>query len=283
MIDLHMHSIFSDGSKTPEELVEEAVALGLRGIALTDHDSVAGIPRFLAAAEAAGIRAISGVEVSAEIEKGALHILGYGVDHLDATFNEHLHWIRSGREERNDEILQKLNQLGMPISKEEVSAFAGADVVGRPHFAQALIARGFVHDKREAFDRYLAKGKPAYAERRRMDIPTTMALIRRAGGLPVVAHPFTLRRTPRELKRLLARYKEYGLAGLEVHYSEHSPEKRRAYAAMASELGLLATGGSDYHGSMSPGISMGKGPGNLNVPDSVWDELQRALEQSRKS
>ncbi len=282
MIDLHMHSIFSDGSKTPEELVDEAVALGLQGIALTDHDTVAGIPRFLAAAEAAGIRAVSGVEVSAEIERGALHVLGYGVDHRDPAFNRQLDWIRTGREERNLDILQKLNRLNMRITLDDVKSFAGADVIGRPHFAQALIAKGYVHDKREAFDRYLGKGKLAYAERRRLDIPATMELIRSAGGVPVVAHPFTLRRTPRELKKLLARFKESGLVGLEVYYSEHSPEKRRAYKTMAQDLGLLATGGSDYHGAMSPGISMGKGPGNLNVPDSVWDDLQAALERMKR-
>lgn len=277
MIDLHMHSIFSDGSKTPEELVDEAVELGLKGIALTDHDTVAGIPRFLAAAEQKGLPVLAGVEISAEIDKGALHVLGYGVDHRNPIFNEHLRWIRTGRDARNLEILQKLNRLGLRLTIDDVREQAGADVIGRPHFARAMIAKGYARDKRDAFDRYLAKGKLAYAERRRLDIPATMELIRIAGGLPVVAHPFTLRRTVKELKPLLVQFKEYGLAGIEVYYSEHAADMQRTFSQLAKEVGLIATGGSDYHGAISPGIRMGAGAGGLCVPDEVWDQLQAAL------
>lgn len=277
MIDLHMHSIFSDGSMTPEELIAEGARRGLKGMALTDHDTVAGIPRFLAAAAERQIPALTGVEVSADIEVGTLHVLGYGIDIRNRTLLEHLRWIREGRDERNREILQKLNRLGIRISMEEVARFAGADVVGRPHIAQALIARNYARDKRDAFDRYLAKGKPAYAERRRLEAGATFELIRLAGGLPVIAHPFTLKRTNRELESLLRAFAKQGLAGIEVYYSEHSPEMQRSFSRLAAQLGLLITGGSDFHGSISPGIHMGIGTGSLNVPDDVLATLQNAL------
>lgn len=276
-----MHSIFSDGSMTPEELVAEGARLGLTAMALTDHDTVDGVPRFLAAAHAAGIAAITGVEVSAEIDSGTMHVIGYGVDTRNRVLIEHLRWIREGRNERNLEILCKLNRLGIRLTMEEVKRQAGADVVGRPHFSQALIAKGIVRDKREAFDRYLARGKPAYAERRRLDARAAMVMIRTAGGLPVIAHPFTLRRAQKELKALLKELKSAGLAGIEVYYTEHSAEMQRAYAALAKELGLLETGGSDFHGSMSPGIQLGKGSGALRVPVHVWEQIQAALGRSK--
>ncbi|HMP77624.1 MAG TPA: PHP domain-containing protein [Kiritimatiellia bacterium] len=271
-----MHSVFSDGSKTPEELVEEGVAIGLKAMALTDHDTVGGVPRFLEAAAKAGMPVLTGVEVSADVEKGTLHVLGYGVDPKNRTLIEHLRWIREGRDERNREILHKLNRLGMRISHEELKQYAGADAVGRPHIARALIAKGYVRDKRDAFDRLLAKGKPAYAERRRLLPEATMELIRTAGGLPVIAHPFTLKLSMKEFTEFARRLQAAGLAGIECYYSEHSPEMQRKFKSAAEELGLLATGGSDYHGELSPGIRMGRGTGPLSVPDSVWDEILAA-------
>lgn len=277
MIDLHMHSIYSDGTFTPEELVAEGVRQGLTAMALTDHDTTAGLPRFLAAAKGAGLRALTGVEVSADAPQGTMHVLGYGVRENDAGFERHLKWIRDGRDERNQEILQNLNRLGMRLTYDEVRAFAGADVVARPHFAQAMIARGYVKDKREAFDRFLASGKPAYADRRRLDAAGTLQLIRDAGGLPVLAHPFTLKMTVRDLRHFVGTLKEQGLGGLEVYYSEHKPDQVRDYGKIAKDLGLVATGGSDFHGAVSPGITMGRGFGPLSVPDDIPDQIARAL------
>lgn len=277
MIDLHMHSVFSDGSRTPEELVEEGLSIGLKAMALTDHDTVGGVQRFLAAAERVRMPVLAGVEVSADVAKGTLHVLGYGVDPKNRVLIEHLRWIREGRDERNREILHKLNRLGMRVSAEELAQSAGADAVGRPHIARALIAKGYVRDKREAFDRLLAKGKPAYAERRRLTAEATMELIRTAGGLPVIAHPFTLKLSMKELGVFARRLQAAGLAGIECYYSEHTPEMQRKFKALADELGLLATGGSDYHGELSPGIRMGKGTGHLAVPDAVWADVQAAL------
>ena len=189
MIDLHVHSTFSDGSFTPEELIGEAARIGLSAIALTDHDTTDGVPRFTAAAVSTSIRAIAGVEISADVKSGTMHMLGYMIDPDNQTLIERLKWLREGREVRNAEILEKLNKLGFGLTWEEVAAFAGEDVVGRPHFAQALLARDLVKDKNEAFDKYLGKGKPAYADRRRMTPENSIQLIREAGGVPVLAHP----------------------------------------------------------------------------------------------
>lgn len=274
MIDLHVHSIFSDGSLTPEELIEQACLVGLRALALTDHDTTAGLLRFLAAAAGRAIRAIPGVEISAEFSPGTLHLLGYFVRPDDVALNEGLAWIRGGRALRNAEILRKLQKLGLALTWEEVVRHAGSEVVGRPHFAQALLARGYVSTKDEAFDRYLGKGKPAYAERRRFTPEDSVRLIREAGGVPVLAHPFTLHLDSTGLRQLIESLMAEGLAGLEAYYPEHTPDLQQAYARLAGELGLVATGGSDFHGELAPDIRLGSGFGDLQVPDDVVERLE---------
>ncbi len=277
MIDLHMHSTFSDGTLTPEALAALAGGFGLTAIALTDHDSMAGTERFLAACEKEGLRGVSGVEISAQVSKGTMHILGYFVDHNDEALERELARIRNGREIRNQEILEKLRALGCELEWDEVAALTDEDVVGRPHFAMALQARGYVRDKTEAFERYLAKGKPAYAERFRLGPAESIAAIRQAGGVPVLAHPFTLQLGDSALRKVLGEFREMGLQGMEVYYSEHSPDMEETYKRMAGELGLAMSGGSDFHGDVNPRIRMGIGFGRLCVPD----ELVAALEARR--
>ncbi|MFH0880101.1 MAG: PHP domain-containing protein [Lentisphaerota bacterium] len=274
MIDLHAHSTFSDGSLTPEELIDLAVANGLTAVALTDHDSTKGLPLFLKAAEELPVRAVPGVEISADFSPGTMHMLGYFIRYDEADLNQHLAWIRNGREMRNAEILHKLNALGCHITWEEVACHAGEDVVGRPHFAQAMIAKKFVSGKDEAFDRYLGRGKPAYAERRRLSPAASVKLIRDAGGVPVLAHPFTLKLDSRELKKTLIELRSAGLEGLEVIYSEHTADMQREYLGMAKDLNLVATGGSDFHGAMSPDIKLGTGFGGLRIPDDIVPQLE---------
>ena len=268
-----MHSTFSDGTCTPEELIQIGKKIGLTSMALTDHDTTGGISRFLAAAKAEGIRALPGVEVSADPPSGTMHVLGYCVDCADAEFNKHLEWIREGREERNREILQKLNQLGMRITMDEVQAQAGGDIVARPHFAQVMIAKGYAKDKKDAFERFLARGKAAYCERRRLDAVETIELIRSARGVPVIAHPFTLKLSHADLRDLLKRLADAGLLGLECYYTEHSPDMQREYLKLAKEFNLVPTGGSDFHGTVSPNTRMGVGYGGLSVPDDVVDRI----------
>lgn len=274
MIDLHAHSIFSDGSLTPEQLVDLACAAGLTAVALTDHDTTAGLPRFLAAAAGRPVRAVPGVEISADFSPGAMHMLGYFIQPGHSAFDEKLAWIREGRDQRNAEILGKLNAMGFGIAWDEVARHAGADVVGRPHFAQVLLERGIVKTKDEAFDLYLGKGKPAYAERRRFSTEDSIALIRAAGGVAVLAHPFTLGLDDAGLRALLGRLAAEGLGGIEVYYSEHSANLQQAYSRLAEEFGLVATGGSDFHGALAPDIKLGSGFGGLRVPDEVVEKLE---------
>ena len=281
MIDLHVHSTFSDGSLTPEELVQIASESGLSAMALTDHDCTDGIDRFLAACaktvdgDNGGLVGIAGVELSADVDKGTMHILGYCMDHKDVAFQEALLKIREGRSDRNLKIVKRLNDLGLELTWDEVAAFAGEDVVGRPHFAMALIARGYVKTKQQAFDQYLANGKPGYVDRFRFSPSDSIDAILGAGGVPVLAHPSTLGLSSRDLRKLIGELKEQGLGGLEVYYSEHSPEVRRRYGKWAKEFGLLAVGGSDFHGALNPKINIGVGFGALNVPDEIAVELRR--------
>lgn len=278
MIDLHMHSIFSDGTMTPECLVQEAREIGLEAIALTDHDGTAGVDALLAACNGGngreGLLGIPGVEISADTKDGNLHILGYFLDHNDATLSDALQRIREGRQTRNQVILKKLNGLGIALAWEDVTRHAGSDVVGRPHFAAALIENGRVKTRREAFDRFLARGQPAYAERYRFAPEEGIDLITKTGGVAVLAHPSTLTLKKRALRECVAGLRDMGLGGLEVYHPGHSPEQTSEYKNLATELNLVTTGGSDYHGAASPNIAMGRGFGSLKVPFRIVDELR---------
>lgn len=274
MIDLHCHSTYSDGSLTPEQLVEEAVKIGLKALALTDHDTTAGVPRFLAAAAGTALCAVPGVELSVDCSSGVMHMLGYWMDLENPELLRQMEWIRDGREMRNREMLVKLNALGFAMTWEEVKAFAGEDVVGRPHFAQVMLQKGYAKDKNEAFDKWLGDGKPGYADRPRLTAEVAVALIRQAGGVAVLAHPFTLRIGKDAMASLFIELAAAGLAGVECYYSEHSADLIQDYLAMAKQANLVPTGGSDFHGEVSPGIKLGVGFGGLNVPDDVLPALE---------
>jgi len=275
MVDLHLHSTFSDGSYTPEELVDCAEDIGLTAIALTDHDTTKGFERFSEAGQDCAVETIPGVEISADYHYGTMHILGYYIDVKNTDLCTHLDWIRDGRDARNQEILLKLIELGVHITWNEVLQHAGEDIVGRPHFAKLLVEKGYVDDGQEAFSRYLAKGKPAYVNRRRLAPEACIELIRNAGGIPVLAHPITLNMKPAAFRRLVRQLAEVGLKGVEVIYPAHSKELQKIYMKMIEKFNLIATGGSDFHGKMSPGISMGTGRGDMEVPDSVLEALHR--------
>jgi len=282
MIDLHTHSTFSDGSLTPEELAELGARVGLKALALTDHDSTGGLARFDAACRKHGLAGVPGVEISAGVAKGTMHILGYYVDADQPALEDVLSRIRNGREIRNQEILQKLNQLGVDLSWEEVAAYAGEEVVGRPHFAQALLAKGAVTSKNDAFDRYLAKGKPAYADRFRLSPADSIASILGAGGIPVLSHPSTLELDAKGLREFMAELKEVGLEGIETYYSEHSSQQVAEYQALARDFRMLKTGGSDFHGDVNPAVRLGVGFGSLHVPDEVADDLRKRKQEKNE-
>lgn len=279
MIDLHLHSTNSDGSDTPEELVRCGCRLGLKAIALTDHDNMGGVEVFLKACRAGGIIGLAGIEISAAVEEGhgTLHILGYGVNPVHPLVVESLERVLESRAWRNERILEKLNELGLELEWCEVQALAGEDVVGRPHFAQALMGRGYLSSVSEAFDRYLAKGRPAYVDRYRLYPEEGIRMIREAGGVAVLAHPFTWENSEERLEAGLGTLKELGLAGVEAAYADHTPEQTVTLLRLAKKMSLLTTGGSDYHGSSKPEIAMGRGFGRLCVPDDYLAPLLEAL------
>lgn len=273
MIDLHTHSTFSDGSLTPEALVDLAVQVGLKTIALTDHDGMRGIARFMAACRTAGIRGIPGVEISVDCKSGTLHMLGYFPDEKEPRLDAALTRIRQGREDRNQVILEKLNHQGFKIAWQDVLDCAGDDVVGRPHFARALIGKGYFKKKDDVFDRLLGKGQPAYVDRFRLNAEESIAMIRSAGGVAVLAHPLTLGLHRKGMRALLTDLVAKGLQGLEAYYPEHDASQTRNWLTLAAEFSLLVTGGSDFHGAMNPDLRLGSGFGNLAVPDDLADRL----------
>jgi predicted metal-dependent phosphoesterase TrpH len=275
LCDLHMHSTHSDGTDSPRTLVEMAKARGLAAIAVTDHDTFSAWPEAKKAGEELGVRVLAGVEISVEYAGKTVHMLGYCFDSGADLLAEKLGVILKGREERNVQIVKKLNDLGMDISYDEIAAEAGGKVVGRPHFAAVMIRKGYVKERQEAFDKYLAKGAAAYMDRLRFGPEDSVAMIREAGGVAVLAHPKLVRFPEGEkLEDLVKALADAGLGGIECYYSLHTSEETEEYLRLAAKYNLVATGGSDYHGRNKPTISMGTGEGNLSVPIVCADELE---------
>ncbi len=275
MIDLHTHSTASDGTYSPSELVALAKEAGLYALALTDHDTVEGLPEAQAAAERLGVLLVPGVEISVKFEgAGHCHILGYFVDPASKPLRQTLALLKQARAERNLRMVEKLQALGVDITLEEVVARAGGGEVGRPHFANLLVEKGVVRSVEEAFERYLKKGAPAYVPKARLSPEEAFSAIREAGGLPVLAHPIHLRLSPEELARYVAKLKELGLEGLEAYYTDHPSEFTALCLELAQRYDLVPTGGSDFHGHNKPDIKLGRGFGNLVVPDECYDKLR---------
>ncbi|MBU4285492.1 MAG: PHP domain-containing protein [Kiritimatiellae bacterium] len=275
MIDLHTHSTFSDGSLTPEQLVREAERARLSALALTDHDSISGLERFIAACSKSIVRGVPGVEISVDCNPSdaTMHILGYFIDPANAELNEHVNRLRDGRQHRNEEILKRLNAMGLMLNMNEISSFAGENNVGRLHFAQALMVRGYVRTTQEAFDKYLAKGKSGYANRLRFKPIGGVEMIRQAGGIAVLAHPFTLNLGKQALADRVGELVQAGLQGIEIYYPQHSPKQVRQYLDLAAQFHLVATGGTDFHGTPMPDVRLGRGFGVLDVPNAVLEQL----------
>jgi predicted metal-dependent phosphoesterase TrpH len=274
LIDLHSHTNRSDGTATPAELVWLAASAGARAVAITDHDTVAALPEGRAAAKEAGIEFVAGVEISADFHPGTMHILGYSIDDSSQTLNAALQELRQAREERNPQIASRLQKLGLDVTYDEVAGLAGNEVVGRPHFASIMVRKGYVSSIKEAFDRFLAKGAPAYVEKKRLPPSDCIALIQGAGGVAVLAHPYQLELNDQDTEAQIRKLKDYGLDGVEAIYSRLSPSERERYTDMARRMDLLVTGGSDFHGTFKPDISMVKGLGDLEVPYELLGEIK---------
>jgi len=273
-LDLHLHTTHSDGSCTPTEVVGLAHHAGVTALAITDHDITTGLDEASAAGEVLGIEVIPGVEISSTLGNSELHILGYFLDWQDTRLNERLKTLRDSRHRRNPKIVELLQSLGIDLTYDEVRALAGSDSVGRPHIARALMDKGVVSSAKEAFDRFLADGKPAYVPR---DLPSpTEAIhwIKAARGLAVLAHPTWVRCTDQSLVELVRQLKADGLDGIEVYYSTHAARQTREYLSLAQQLGLLVTGGSDFHGLTKPDIEVGIGKGSLHIPTSLLPKMK---------
>ncbi len=275
MIDLHTHSTASDGTLSPAQLARQAESIGLTAVALTDHDTTAGLAEFEQAARSLNVEAIAGVELACNWYSGSLHIVGLFIEPGNPVLEGMLETVRLNRQARNQTILEKLEAIGHPLTLDEVRAESGDGVIGRPHIAKALVSRGYCADISEAFDRLLTVGKPAYVRRFLPTCAEGIAAIHAAGGVAVWAHPVGFRQLPPGKVRQMARQlKGMALDGVEFYYSEYSPEQQMLVQNIGRELDLLASGGSDFHGDTIPTIQLGTGKGNLAVPDSILPQLR---------
>jgi 3',5'-nucleoside bisphosphate phosphatase len=274
--DLHMHTNHSDGTLSPVELARLAKEQGLDAVALTDHDTVTGLAELVAEVNQLGIEAIPGVELSAKFSPGTLHILGYGFD-PEGPIQQKLEQFQKARAERNPQILAKLAQLGMPLTLDEVKALSGAkNQIGRPHIAKALEAKGYATYE-EAFDKYLTKGGPAYISKAGWSAQECIDLIHESGGVAVIAHPIQMKLQGPAFREKIKELKDMGMDGLEVVHPDHSPEDQKMFAAIADEMGLLPTGGSDFHGAHKPSVQLGQG----RPPYSFLEKLKERIQQRR--
>jgi predicted metal-dependent phosphoesterase TrpH len=266
-VDLHLHSNASDGRLSPEAVVRLGAELGLKYLALTDHDSVAGIPAAIATARAfPGLTFIPGVEISTDVPEGEVHILGYFIDFASPEFGRSLERFRNSREGRAQGMINKLAKMGMPVDWARVQELAGDGAIGRPHIARAMLEKGYIKTFEEAFEKYIGHGGPAYVERDKMTPAEAVALILNARGLPVLAHPFTVTGP----EKLVAALAPGGLVGLEAYYKDASRKDTDAMLLLAKKHGLIATGGSDYHGV---GESHEVKPGGVDVPLEAAEKL----------
>ena len=279
-IDLHTHSSASDGSLSPAQLVAHAQQRGLDAMALTDHDTIDGLDEALTSGAELGLEVVPGLEISVKVENTSMHLLGYLLDHRHPKLMEELLILQKSRAERNPQIVRKLNNLGMDISLEELERASGGGQIGRLHIASVLKDKGHVENVQQAFDLYLKQGQPAHMDKFRFDPETAFSMIHSAGGVSVVAHPFTLTKDRNELDAWIRRFKTMGLSGIEAYYADHTTDQIQFCRQLALKYDLIVTGGSDYHGANKPGIEIGVGRGGLRVPYSLLEKLK--LEWSKR-
>jgi len=269
-VDLHLHSTASDGVCTPSEVAHLALERGLRTIALTDHDTLAGVAEAQRAAAGTELEVIAGVEINSEGGWGDLHFLGYYVDLENGPLQERLRTTRDARLGRARKMIERLREMGMSLEWEEVRALAGGDTIARPHVARALLNRGYVRTVQEAFDRFIGNDGPAYVPRLRLTPPEVIQIITEAGGVPVIAHPA---HSGAAAVERIPEFIGYGLRGVEVYHPNHSTEETDMLLGLCEQHGLLVTGGSDFHG---PGIEQGSSLGSVHVPLECVERLREA-------
>ena len=282
MIDLHTHTNESDGSYTPFELVDAAVALGLDALAISDHDTLAGYDRALPRAREKGLDLVCGIELSTKFHGKTVHLLGYFLDQPPAdAFRAWLAEMQATRRDRNLRMAERLRSLGIDITIEEVEQ-RGRSLAGRPHFARIMLEKGYVSSIQQAFDEYLDESAKGYVDRHEPDLALGIARIAAAGGISSIAHPVRLGyRDPERLRTVVGEMRDAGLIALEVYHSDHKPADVEQFLGLTREFKLGVTGGSDFHGDVKPNVRLGTGAGNLNIPRSVLDQLRAKRTEPR--
>ncbi|MFQ5952336.1 MAG: PHP domain-containing protein [Candidatus Omnitrophota bacterium] len=273
-VDLHVHTIYSDGTFTPEEVVRKAVEMDLKAIAITDHDCIDGILPTLEAAEGTGLEIIPGIEISAAKGDIEIHILGYFIDWQSPPFTEFLRKMQANRIERMRRIIELLGEKGMKIDADKVLGSISTGAIGRLHLARVMYEEGLVDQVKDAFDLYIGDGKPCHVRHKRLDYDKAISLIREAGGVPVLAHPGTMGED-----EFIPDYIKAGLRGIEVYHSDHETPANNKYLKIAEDNGLIVTGGSDCHGMKKGRVLIG----NIKIDYSVVEELREEAEKIRKS
>jgi predicted metal-dependent phosphoesterase TrpH len=273
MIDLHTHTTASDGSLTPTQLLAHAKEVGLSALAVTDHDTVSGVAEAKAAGAEHGIEVIAGCELSTGEGKQSMHIVGLFLPDNPTKLQESLDFVLNARMNRNQLIVDKLNELGVDITLDEIKAEAQG-TVGRPHFAKVLLAKGVVNSIQQAFDVWIGNEGKAYIPRTRLTPAQAIDILKAEGATPILAHPYILGLKPHEMDARVAELAELGLEGIEAFYTEHSDSQTEQYKGLAKKYGLVVSGGSDFHGTPKPHVLLGKGRGGLRVPDQVLVNLK---------
>ena len=274
LTDLHAHSTASDGDLEPAALVAAAARAGVTTLAVTDHDTMDGIPEALAAGEAHGVRVIPGIELTVRVPTGSMHLLGYFTTATPRPLVDRLAGVSQFREERIRRIVDRLGELGIALAWDDVRGRA-AGQLGRPHVAAALVDAGHAASLDEAFDRWLADGRPAHVPSKGLEPDAAVQAVRESGGAPVLAHPASLALPDRHLSSFVQRLRAFGLVGIEVHRPEHRPQQRDAFATIARRLRLVASGGSDFHRPAGP-FALGD-TGSPGLPDDAVDRLWKGL------
>lgn len=277
LIDLHVHSNVSDGTLTPSEVVELAVAKQLTAVALTDHDTVDGVEEAVRAAEGTPLEIISGTELSCVYREKEIHMLGLFIDHTSGELTSSLLRQRFLRKERNAEMIRRFSEGGMPFTMEELEEDNPGAVITRAHFARVLLKKGYVSSADQAFKKYLDQGKKYFIPKQAYRPEEAIRLIRNAGGFPAVAHPILYKLGWKETERMIAELKDMGLMGVEVYYSSHRPYESMRLREICLSQRLLPTGGSDFHGANKPDIELGTGRGGLRVPALLLSDIRAAL------
>lgn len=275
-IDLHVHTTASDGTYTPAEVVELAHKTGLAAIAITDHDTVSGYTEAARRGAELGVEIVPGIEISTKYGS-SIHMLGYYIDMQSEGLHHILDWIVEDRDERARKMAELMAADGLPVSFDIMKERYG-EVIGRPHFANMLVALGLARDVQDAFDRYVEKGQRYYVGRTILPIERAIGLIIKAGGVPVLAHPFQYKRDDAGLRELIEYCMQHGLRGMECYYTGYTPEQSAYLASLADEYGLIKTGGSDFHGANKKHILLGRGLGKLEVPYELLDGLKKEHE-----